>query len=189
MAAAPAPAHARADVVARLNFPSDARVCADLAAAGRYDDEALAACNRALAREPLNNDALIATLMNRGIVRARRNEAAAALADFDAVLAREAEHAEAHLNRGVALLMLERPGDAIVALTEALSLGAAEPQIAYYNRAVARETLGDLRGAYEDYSTALELDPDWARADAERERVARLRRDRLAAQLAQSADQ
>jgi Tfp pilus assembly protein PilF len=41
-------------------------------------------------------------------------------------------------------------------------MGAAEPQDAHFNRAIAYEALGDLRAAYEDYKAALAIKPDWA---------------------------
>jgi hypothetical protein len=40
--------------------------------------------------------------------------------------------------------------------------------------------LGDLPGAYEDYSTALRIKPDWGAAEAELARSARAREERLA---------
>ena len=71
-------------------------------------------------------------------------------------------------------------GEAVAAITEALGLGVREPHKAYFNRGAAREALGDLRGAYEDYSTALEIQPDWGPANAELARFARARREHLA---------
>jgi tetratricopeptide (TPR) repeat protein len=174
--AAPA---ARADVTMTLNLPSSVRACADLAARGDVSDAAVAACDRALAQRIPDMQLRQAMLLNRGITHARRNEAEAALADFDAVIAMNEEHAEAWLNRGVTLMMLDNFGPAVVAFTEALSLGVQEPHLAYYNRAAAREALNDLRGAYEDYSTALEIAPDWGQADAERRRVAQRRQEWL----------
>jgi tetratricopeptide (TPR) repeat protein len=79
--------------------------------------------------------------------------------------------------------MLENYGPAIAVLTEALSLGVSEPHKAYYTRGAAREQLGDLRGALEDYTTALEIRPDWGLADAEMQRLARVRQERLAQHL------
>jgi hypothetical protein len=42
-----------------------------------------------------------------------------------------------------------------------LQLGLATPEQAYYHRAIAREQLNDLRGAYLDYRRAAEMKPDW----------------------------
>ncbi len=172
-----------ADVVARLNSRSNAQTCENSAARGDSSDTALAACDRAISREHLDGRNLIATLMNRGNIHVLRNEGAAALQDFDAVIALDEADAAAWLNRGVALMMLDSAGQAVIATTEALSLGVSEPHKAYYTRAAAREALGDLRGAYEDYSTALEIEPDWGPADAELQRLVRRRHEWLAAML------
>src|SRR5690606_13197455 len=106
----------------------------------------------------------IATRINRGATHLRRREGEAALADFDAVIAMDRRHGEAHLNRGAALVLLGQPGPAVAAITEALGLDVREPHKAYFNRGAAREQLGDLRGAFEDYNTALDIQPDWGPA-------------------------
>jgi tetratricopeptide (TPR) repeat protein len=157
--------------------------CAAAAAAGRVDDAAVAACDRAIAAERLNRANRIATLINRGAIHLRRRAGEQALADFDAVIALDKKNAEAHLNRGAALVMVTRPGPAVAAITTALSLGVRYPYKAYFNRGAAREALGDIRGAYEDYNTALTIQPDWGPAEAELARFVRGRRERLAAQL------
>lgn len=175
-----------ADLVVRMNFPHEARVCARLVSEGDASDAALTACDRALTTARLDWRDRMATLLNRGILHARRNEASAALEDFDAAIQLDENNAEAWLNRGVALMMLEQPGQAVAALTEALSRGVSQPHLAYFNRAAAREALGDRRGAHEDYSAALEIQPDWGQADAERQRLARSRSEWLAAMLEDS---
>lgn len=166
--------------------------CALAAAAGRTDDDALAFCNRAISTERLSRVNRIGTLINRGALHLRRGaanpaakpvEGAAALADFDEVLKMDPRNADAHLNRGAALVMTSRFGEAVGAITEALGLGVRQPHKAYLNRGAARESLGDLRGALEDYRTALEINPEWAAAEAELARFARGNRDRLAERL------
>jgi len=84
---------------------------------------------------------------------------------------------------------MQQYGAAIAEITQALSLGVSEPHKAYFNRAAAREALGDLRGAYEDYRTALEIQPDWGPANAELARFARSRRDTLASRLGEDGQQ
>lgn len=176
------------DVGARTMIGTpNAQACAQHLAAGDSSDTALTACNRALATERLGRQLQIATYINRGALHLRRREGEAALADFDAVLGIDRRHAEAHLNRGVALVMLREPGQAVTALTEALGLGVSEPHKAYFNRGAAREQLGDLRGAYEDYNTALDIQPDWGPANAELARFARNRREHLAEVLGDEA--
>ena len=169
-----------------VGSPGAAR-CSEAAAAGVSDDAAVEACDRAINSERLNRANRIATHLNRGAVHLRRSEGAAALIDFDAVLEMQPQNAEAHLSRGAALIMTGQPGPAVAAITTALSLGVREPHKAYYNRAAAREALGDLRGAYEDYSTALEIVPDWGPAEAELNRFVRNRRELLAERIGQPA--
>lgn len=162
--------------------------CAAYAAEGLADEDAVQACNRALEQERLNRANRIATLINRGAVHLRRKDGPAALADFDTVVALDKKNAEAHLNRGAALVMTGRPGPAVEAITYALSLGVREPHKAYFNRGAAREAMQSLRGAYEDYETALKIQPDWGPAQAELQRFVRGRRDSLAVQLSQTGE-
>lgn len=162
--------------------------CAAYAAQGLTDLDSVQACDRALEQERLNRANRIATLINRGALHLRRKDGTAALADFDAVIALDKKNAEAHLNRGAALVMTGRPGPAVEAITQALSLGVREPHKAYFNRGAAREAMQSLRGAYEDYETALKIQPDWGPAQAELQRFVRGRRDSLAVQLSQTGE-
>jgi tetratricopeptide (TPR) repeat protein len=169
--------------VLRMDSTTHARACSDFAASGDVSDAAVARCTRALRDERDNRGNLIVTYINRGNIHMGRREAELALADFEAAIALDERNAEARLNKGVAQVMLEQYGSAIATLTESLSMGVNEPHKAYYSRAAAREALGDLRGALEDYTTALEIRPDWGLADAEMQRLARARQERLAQHL------
>lgn len=163
-----------------------ANACAAAATSGRADDGAIADCTQALTSEGLSraNKALIH--INRGAMNLRLSRGEAALADFDAALDIVPNMPEAHLNRGAALVMVKKPGQAVGAITTALQMGVRDPHKAYFNRGAARESLGDLRGAYEDYNTALAIKPDWEVVEGELARFAKVRRDRLAAVLAGS---
>jgi tetratricopeptide (TPR) repeat protein len=160
-----------------------AQRCLDGVVAGDASDQLVEECTRAMAYPHLTRAGEEQILIDRGVVHMRRHENDAAIADFDAVMERNAHNAEARVNRGSALVQLGRYGPAIADLTEALGMGVAEPHKAYYNRGVAREALGDLRGAYEDYNTALQIQPDWGPANAEVARFVRTRRDHLATVL------
>lgn len=176
------------DVGARTTIGTPfAQACSRYVAEGDVSDAAVAACDRALATERLNRQLQIAIHINRGALHLRRRDGALAAADFDAVVAMDPRHAEAHLNRGAALVMLQQPGQAVTAITTALGLGVREPHKAYFNRGAAREALGDLRGAFEDYNTALEIQPDWGPANEELARFARTRREHLADVLGEPA--
>jgi tetratricopeptide (TPR) repeat protein len=154
--------------------------CSQAALRGTADDADLQACTTAIERDRLRGADLVATRINRGVMLLRRNDARASLADFDAVVAIDPRNGEGHAGRGSALIASGQPGAGIAAITQALSLGLREPHKAYYNRGAAREALGDFPGAYEDYSTALRIKPDWELAEAELVRFVRARRDRLA---------
>ncbi|MEQ1618233.1 MAG: tetratricopeptide repeat protein [Terricaulis sp.] len=159
------------------------RRCLQGVSEGDTSDRTIADCTRALRNPRLSRESTLMLLVNRGVTFLRRSEGDPALADFDAAIVVDRRNGEAHLNRGAALVMLRQPGPAVAAITEALGLGVRDPQKAYLNRGAAREQLGDLRGAYEDYSTALEISPDWGPANTELARFARARRSHLAGVL------
>lgn len=171
------------NTVTVIGGDASARRCTSAVNANDLSDAAIGNCEQALRYPRLTAAAAIQIRANLGVLRLRRGEHQAAAADFDAVIVAEPNNAEAHMNRGAALIQLRQYGPAVTALTEALSLGVREPHKAYLNRGAAREALRDLRGAYEDYSTALEIQPDWGPANAELARFARTRRDRLAGML------
>ncbi|HYD87276.1 MAG TPA: tetratricopeptide repeat protein [Vitreimonas sp.] len=182
-AAATQDPHADPRAMTILGNDANARRCGQNVAGGDSSDATIAACTRALEYRRLTREAQVQLLVNRGVTHLRRQQNELAVADFDAVIVIDGENAEAHLNRGAALVQLRRYGPAIASLTEALGLGVQEPHKAYFNRGIAREALGDLRGAFEDYTTALQIEPDWGPASAELARFARARREHLATVL------
>ncbi|MEZ5956498.1 MAG: tetratricopeptide repeat protein [Hyphomonadaceae bacterium] len=167
----------------------NARRCSDQVLRGDTSDATIGFCNEALGYRHLTQAAEVVLRINRGVTHMRRQENEQALADFDVVIALQPHHAEAQVNRGAALLQLRRYGPAIAAFTEALGLGVQEPYKAYFNRGAAREALGDYRGAYEDYNTALEIYPNWGPANAELQRFARQRRESLQARQDDTSSQ
>jgi tetratricopeptide (TPR) repeat protein len=91
------------------------------------------------------------------------NDAADAIMDFDAAIALQPEFAEAYVNKGIALVRLgNRDDEAVASLSQGIARNPLRPEIAYYQRAVANEGLGRVREAYEDYSRAAALAPEWA---------------------------
>lgn len=167
----------------------NARRCSDQVMRGDTSDATITSCTEALGYRHLTQAAEVLLRINRGVTYMRRQENEQALLDFDAVLVIQPRHAEAQVNRGAALLQLRRYGPAIASFTEALGLGVQEPYKAYFNRGAAREALGDYRGAYEDYNTALEIYPDWGPANAELQRFARQRRENLEARQTGTSNQ
>lgn len=169
--------------VTSIGTDANVRRCSDAVLAGDSSERTVEECTRALNNRRIDRATQLQLLINRGVTHMRRGENDPALLDFNEVIRLDSNQAEAHLNRGATLVQMRQYGPAIAAITEALGLGVREPHKAYFNRGAAREALGDLRGAYEDYSTALEIQPDWGPASAELARFARNRRDHLATVL------
>lgn len=136
-----------------------------------HNQQALVLCDKAVAAaESGYNHA--ATLSNRADIRLRLKDFQGAVADSDQAIAIDPDMATAYLNRGAGLVGLMRYEEAVPALDKAIALGASRPQLAYFNRAIAKEALGDLTSAYHDYKSASELDRTFVQAS---EQLARFR--------------
>ncbi|MBC7506349.1 MAG: hypothetical protein H7267_11595, partial [Sandarakinorhabdus sp.] len=114
------------------------------AANGRLPaDQGIRMCTQALANPALRDALRAGTLVNRGIVNMQAQRFAAALADYDAAIALAPGTADAWINKGIALLHMEgHEAEAVAVLTEALARDPAKPELAYYQRAIANESLG-----------------------------------------------
>ena len=127
----------------------------------------IATCDSALRDDALNTHDTVATYVNRGILRLRRNYVDLAIADFDRAIGLDPRQPEAYLNKGAALMRLNDADHALQLFTAALDRNTARPELAHFGRAIAYETLGNVRQAYEDYREASELSPDWQQARTE----------------------
>ena len=144
-----------------------ARACylATLKAASSEADQAgFQACSQAL--DAATESAMRAGLLaNRAYIRLRLADYPGAVADADASLSLAPDLAAANLNRGAGLIGMGRYRDALPSLEKAVASSNGDKlKLAYYNRAIAREHLGDVRGAYFDYKKAGELDPKFTPA-------------------------
>ena len=126
----------------------------------------VATCNVALAGDLAQYDRA-ATLVNRGILQAAAHSDDAAVADFNAALARDPNLAPAYMTRGLAMLRAARYDEARADFTRAIDLGTADLHVAYFNRGEAQEAAGNLLAAYHDYRKAQELAPDFKPASLE----------------------
>lgn len=136
--------------------------CYRAAAADRDDWRALRVCDLALEGQFLTAPDRAATLVNRAIIRMRRNDYRRSLVDLDDAIAIDAQLAEAHVMRGAVLIELDRAQEAVEGLTRALALNPANPERIYYYRGAAYEDQGNVRAAYEDYRRASEIAPNWS---------------------------
>jgi tetratricopeptide (TPR) repeat protein len=122
----------------------------------------------------LENDALMvrdraATYVNRGVIRSSLHRFQAALDDYNRAIdygshLASADLGIAYVDRAFVLNAIGRYSEALESVNKGLSLGTARPEIAYYNRAVAEESLGNIKGAYLDYKQALALVPTFTPA-------------------------
>lgn len=144
-------------------FGSDsASQCARAAILGRTDADSENWCDRALRDDMLNTSDRAKTLVNRGVMKLGRGEYEPARADFEAALSLSPKLPEALLNRGAVWVGEQHYQAAITDLGRAIDLGTAQPEKAYFDRALAYEGLDDEKSAYFDYMKALELKPGWA---------------------------
>lgn len=125
------------------------------------DTNDLRSCDEALRNEALDAHDVVATHVNRGILRLRRGQADLAMADFDTAIRLDPREPEAYLNKGAVLIRMQNPTAALPLFTAALERNTSRPELAHYGRAIANETLGNTRAAYDDYRRASELRPGW----------------------------
>lgn len=118
-------------------------------------------CERALSAGTLVGTDRASTLVNLGILLMRRGDHLKSLDAFDTAIGLRPNLAEAHLNRGASLIFLQRPDDAIVALTQSIDLETRHMPEALYNRALAYERVENFNSAYTDLQLARTLRPEW----------------------------
>jgi tetratricopeptide (TPR) repeat protein len=127
----------------------------------RVADSAMQVCNLALTTQALRHHDLAATYANRGILSLSGNAYEAARRDFDTAIEIVPTLAGAYTNRGAALIGEGRASEGVAEIDRGLALDPPEPEKAYFNRAIGREAMGDLKGAYFDYLEASRLKPGW----------------------------
>jgi tetratricopeptide (TPR) repeat protein len=150
---------------------SSARLCYEAADSRLSPSRAtLSRCDEALEGEnlSLSRYEVVATHVNRGILKLRLGDVDEAIADFDRAIALDPDQAEAYLNKGMAALRLPNGWEQAVPLFDtAIAKQTRRPAIAYYGRGVAHELAGNLKGAYYDYRQASLLEPKWREPQTE----------------------
>lgn len=134
-------------------------------------------CTEALDQEALSKSDRAATYINRGILLSQRGDPEGALKDYNAGLSMDASHSEGYVDRGATYIALQRYREALDDIDKGIAMGAKKLQIAYYDRAIAREAIGDVRAAYLDYKKAVELAPDFALAQEQLRRFKVVRKE------------
>jgi tetratricopeptide (TPR) repeat protein len=126
--------------------------------------DSIQTCTYALDSQALTIRDRAATLINRGILRSRTSDADGALSDYNAGLALNGSLGEGYVDRGAVYISLQKYDEALNDINKGIELGAREPHIAYYDRAIVDEAMGNIRGAYEDYKKAVEIEPNFTLA-------------------------
>jgi tetratricopeptide (TPR) repeat protein len=138
--------------------------CADAVAAAMANDNAteagVAKCTKAAELAELKSG-WAAAISNRSVLNFQRADYNAAIADSTAALKIDGRLVEAVVNRGAAYLAMHRAGEAVADFNLALTMAPVHAEKIYFNRAMAREDMGDLKGAYVDYARAAQLAPQW----------------------------
>ena len=129
--------------------------------------EAINVCSIAIDHDNLTGRDLAGTYVNRGVLHLRRGDWVDARHDFDTASSISPQMGEALINRGASYIAQKRWAEGISDIDRGLTLSPEEPEKAYYNRAIAKEHLDDMKGAYYDYLKASELAPNWTAPKAE----------------------
>lgn len=140
---------------------SMAQQCSEAAEAGRATRADLTACTVALQSEMLDAQNTAGTYINRGVLLTALGQEDAALRDFDTAIGMSFHLGEAYVNRGAVMIRMGRYDEGLANTDRALALTLRSPERAWFNRAIAHESLGDVRAAYSDYRRAAELRPGW----------------------------
>lgn len=165
--ASPVPAMAGIVVIGA----NSARICYESAESSmRPTARDVARCDAAFEEGGISRHDLVATYVNRGILKLRRGFVPDAIADFDTALRFDPNQAEAYLNKGAALIQENDARGALPLFAAALEHHTNRPAMAHLGRGIANETLGNLSAAYSDYQRASELEPDWAQPRVELQR-------------------
>jgi len=151
--------------------------CFQAAEFGGEPKAGIATCADALENEPLSVHDRAATYINRGILRGRAEDTAGALADCNAGLELDATMGDGYIDRGTVYIVLQKYENALKDIDKGISVGVHRPQIAYYDRAIVNEALGNVRAAYLDYKKAVELEPDFKLASEQLSRFKVVRKD------------
>lgn len=136
----------------------DAQSCYWAAENGTATRSNIAVCDRALSSLLAGGDRA-ATFINRGILKLVNLDATGSLADFNRGLSMRDDMAEGYVDRGASLILMRRYDEALTNINKGISMDAKKPQIAYFDRGMANEGLGNIQAAYADYKQAQLIDP------------------------------
>lgn len=143
-----------------------AKACADgVAEPGAASLRLKRVCEDALTDPSLTPANRAATLANSGTVSLRLGDYRAALARLKEAHEAAPDHADIAISYAATLLHLDRPDEAVAALSDIESITDSNRHLAYYNRALAHLALQDVEDAYRDFYLSAALKPGYAPAE------------------------
>lgn len=146
-----------------LNSDPDLKLCEKSSG-----DEALAACDRAIASGKFNGNLLSELYNNRGVERKAKKDLDGAISDYSEAIRANAKNALAYSNRGNVLFEKENYPAAIENFNQAIELDPKSEK-AYSRRGDAYNQQENYDHAIDDYKKALTLNPnDEKKASIER---------------------
>jgi tetratricopeptide (TPR) repeat protein len=151
--------------------------CYQVAEFGGDPAQGIQTCTMAIEQEALNSSDKAATYINRGILRSRVGDTNGALRDYNWGLTMDGQHGEGYVDRGATYIEMQRYREALDDINRGIEMGANKPHIAYYDRAIADEALGNIRAAYMDYKKAVEIEPNFPLATEQLSRFKVVRKE------------
>lgn len=152
---------AAAQVTVFTSSSSESFGCSLAARHAHATRESVKGCTMAIEHEGLTGRELAGTYVNRGVLYLVSRDYRAAQQDFDTALSIDPGLGEAYINRGATEIAQRQWQAGIVDIDKGLPMKPEQPEKAYFNRALAKEQLEDIKGAYADYMTANQLAPTW----------------------------
>ena len=121
-------------------------------------------CTYALDNVSLNLRDRTATFINRGVIYSDSKEYDLALSDYERALGMMSDVGVAYLNKGNIMFMIREFDDAIEQYNLAMKYEKTKLHVVYLNRGMAYENSGKADLAYNDYTEALKILPEWHEA-------------------------
>ena len=164
------PSRAGANAITVLGS-SDAHDCFLSASIGTVAVSSLESCRKALAAGDLSSDDHAATYVNMGIILNSLGRIDDALSAFEEALDRKPKLGEAVLSRGNSHFLRRDYDQAIVDYELSIEYGVTNEAAAHFNHGLAHGKMRNFEQAALSYQRALELDPEFPRAQARLERL------------------
>lgn len=151
------------EIMTGNSYARDCYRAASIAARIHYtSSKEIETCTFALDYSALSLRDRAATLANRGIIYMALEDYQRAIQDYTAALNLKPEFGEINVNIGNVYYLGKVFDKAVEEYTAAIEKKTTKAHIAFLNRGMAYENLGDFDKAETDYRSSAQLVPDWA---------------------------